>query len=111
MQLFGFCYFFCSSYFQFIRRSSVVSVGNQQVIITAIYEHCIKPVGFSLGRHLYSITLLPSEETELEIFRSVKRTEDLSREYSTEESYSQEFTNMVQNEWSSKENSNFKIGI
>ena len=97
---------------QFIRRSSIVIVGDQrlQIVITVVYEHCIKPVGFSLGRHLYSTTLLPGEEVELEVFRSIKRSEELSREYSTEESYSQEFANIVQQEWSTRENSNFKMG-
>ncbi len=95
---------------QFVRRSSIVSVGGRNIVITVIYEHCILPVGFSLGRHVYSITLIPGEVIELEVFRSSKLSTDISRQYSAEETYSQEFASSVQEEWSTKETSNFKIG-
>jgi hypothetical protein len=98
---------------QFIRRSSVVTLAafpNQPIVITVRYEHCIMPQGFSLGKHVYSITLLPGEEITLEVFRSAKLTEELAREYSSEETYSQEFATSLQEEWSTKETSNFKIG-
>jgi hypothetical protein len=88
---------------QFIRRSSVVTLTEfpqQPIIITVRYEHCIRPVGFSLGKHVYSITLLPGEEVTLE----------LSQQYSTEETYSQEFATSLQEEWSTKEDSNHKVG-
>jgi hypothetical protein len=95
---------------QYIRRSNIVEIGHRQIVITVRYEHSLKPLGFSLGRHIYSITLVPGEEIELEIFRSAKLSEELSREYSTEETYSQEFANTIHEEWSTKETSNFKIG-
>ncbi len=41
---------------------------------------------------------------------SAKLTNELSRQYSTEETFSQEFATSMHEEWSTRETSNFKIG-
>jgi hypothetical protein len=81
-----------------------------RLIPTVRYRVCLFPLGFGLGKHLYSTTLVPGEETEIEIFRSTKVADELSKKFSVEETFSQELSNTIQNEWSNKQNSNFKIG-
>ncbi|MER7929726.1 carboxypeptidase-like regulatory domain-containing protein [Streptomyces sp. NPDC096057] len=96
----------------FIERTTVVSVEDTTLRLapTVRYRVCLKPRGFALGKHLYSTTLVPGEEVEVEVFRSSKVTDELSRESSVEETFSQELSSTVQNEWSRKQGSNFKIG-
>jgi hypothetical protein len=104
---------FCEAcYTSFTSRTTAISVadGNARLIPTLRYRVRLCPVGFGLGRHLYSTTLVPGEEIEVEIFRSTKTVEELSKETSVEETFSQELSSTIQDEWSNKQNSNFKIG-
>jgi hypothetical protein len=103
---------FCDiCYTSFISRASAITVtGNLSLVPTLRYRVRLCVLGFGLGRHLYSTTLVPGEEIELEIFRSTKTTDELSKETSIEETFSQELSSTVQDEWSNKQDSNFKIG-
>lgn len=96
----------------FVRSSGVVTIPNSHfgLVATVHYRICLRPLGFGLGKHLYSITLLPGEELEFEFYRSSKVSTELSQELSVEESYSQELSRTITDEWSDKVNSNFKIG-
>jgi hypothetical protein len=103
-------------YNSFITRTTAIEVPNTpadtkiSLIPSLRYRICLKPLGFGLGRHLYSQTLLPGEEIELEVFRSSKVAEELSKEFSVEETFAQETSSTIQNEWSNKQSSNYKIG-
>ncbi len=97
----------------FISRTTRINAdvkGIIQLIPTLRYRVCVRPLGFGRGKHLYSTTLVPGEEIELEIFHSTKVAEELSKENSIEETFSQEVSSTIQNEWSNKQSSNFKIG-
>jgi hypothetical protein len=95
----------------FINRTTAITVTpNLSLVPTLRYRVRVCVLGFGLGRHLYSTTLVPGEEIELEIFRSTKTTDELSKETSIEETFSQELSSTIQDEWSDKQSSNFKIG-
>jgi hypothetical protein len=96
----------------FIERTSLIQVPNSplQLAPTIRYRIAITPLGLAVGKHLYSTTLVPGETVELEVFRSTKVTDELSQQFSVEETFSQELSSTVQNEWSKKQDSNFKIG-
>src|SRR5919202_954780 len=88
----------------FVERTTVIEVPetNFRLAPTIRYRVCVQPRGFGLGKHLYSTTLVPGEEIDLEFFRSEKVTEELSKQFSVEETFSQELSSTIQNEWSNK---------
>ena len=94
----------------FINRTTAITLDKVTLIPTLRYRVRMCILGFGLGKHLYSTTLVPGEEIELEIFRSTKTVEELSKETSVEETFAQELSNTIQDEWSNKQSSNFKIG-
>lgn len=103
-------------YNSFVTRTTAVEVSDApsgtkiNLIPSLRYKICLKPLGFGLGKHLYSQTLLPGEEIELEVLRSSKVAEELSKEFSVEETFAQETSTTIQDEWTNKQNSNFKMG-
>lgn len=102
---------FCDvCHISFINRTTAIALDKVTLIPTLRYRVSVCILGFGLGKHLYSTTLVPGEEIELEIFRSTKTVEELSRETSVEETFSQELSSTIQDEWSNKQSSNFKIG-
>ena len=100
----------------FINRTSVVEFlppsGGPGVFVvpTIRYRARVCSLGNCVGKHLYSVTLVPGEEVELETFRSNKVAEQLSRDQSIEQGFIQEFSSTLQQEWSEKQLSNFNIG-
>jgi hypothetical protein len=94
----------------FINRTTAITLDKVTLIPTLRYRVGVCILGFGLGKHLYSTTLVPGEEIELEIFRSTKTVEELSKETSVEETFAQELSSTIQDEWSNKQSSNFKIG-
>lgn len=89
--------------------SGVSTAASHSLVATVRYQICLHARGFGLGRHLYSLTLVPGEEVELEVFRFSRVEEELSKELSTEESFSQELFTSIQKEWSNRESSNTKV--
>jgi hypothetical protein len=81
-----------------------------RIIVTTTYRIDIEPIGFALGRHLYSVPLTPGEEVEIEIFRRSKVEKELSQQYSTEVEFIEEFANTCRYEWSRERTSNYKEG-
>jgi hypothetical protein len=95
----------------FINRATAITVTpSLSLIPTLRYRVRVCVLGFGIGKHLYSTTLVPGEEIELEIFRSTKTVDELSKETSIEETFSQELSSTIQDEWTNKQSSNFKIG-
>jgi hypothetical protein len=96
----------------FMERTSLVNVGETGLVLipTVRYRLSFKPAGLAIGKHLFSTTLVPGEEVEVEIFRSSKVVDELSQQSSVEETLAQELSSTAQDEWSKKQESNFKIG-
>lgn len=59
-------------------------------------------VGLAVGRHVYSITLLPGEEVELEVVRREKFTTVLHEQTSIEQDLEFEIQETLREEWSQK---------
>ena len=99
----------CKSEFSFtVYRQALVMLANFQIAVTTTYKVTIEPIGFSLGRHLYSVPLTPGEEVEIEIFRSSKVERELSQQYSTEVEFIEEFSHTCKYEWSKERTTNYK---
>jgi hypothetical protein len=81
----------------------------QFIAVTTTYRYCVFPEGFGIGKHLYSTTLLPGEEQELETFQSQKTETELKSSNSVETEFLEEFENVIQEETQKTEESNFSV--
>lgn len=68
--------------------------------VTRKYRWEICDEGIGIGRHLYSLTLLPGEEIELEVVRKHKFSSSLSSENSIEQELEDEIKIKTLKEWS-----------
>jgi hypothetical protein len=97
----------------FFERISRVSlqVGQLTVPIVATRRYLLRKcyVGVAVGQFVYSLTLLPKEEVEIEIVRRSKFSRALHEQRSVESEFRFELQNTSRDEWSSEEESNFKI--
>jgi hypothetical protein len=82
---------------------------EQLISVTTSYRYCLVPEGFGIGKHLYSTTLLPGEEQELEVFQSQKTETELKSSRSVETEFLEEYEQVVQEETQKTEESNFSI--
>lgn len=92
-----------------VSHQAKVLFGRFPLIVTTTYQVKVEPLGFALGRHLYSVPLTPGEEVEIEIFRSAKVERELSQQYSTEVEFTEEYSQACKYEWSKEKESNFKV--
>ncbi|MCF6323990.1 MAG: hypothetical protein L3J89_06685 [Gammaproteobacteria bacterium] len=79
-------------------------VGGQTVVctLTRKYRWRTCHMGLAVGRHVYSITLLPGEEVELEVVRREKFTTALHEQNSIEQELEFEIQETLREEWSQK---------
>jgi len=101
----------CTEIF-FERVSHVgLDVGQASVPIVVTRRYVLRKcyVGVALGQLAYSLTLLPKEEVEIEIVRRSKFSRALHEQRSVESEFRFEFQSTSRDEWSSEEESNFKI--
>lgn len=89
-------------------RQVLVTLARFPIAVTSWYKVSIEPIGFAIGRHLYSLALTPGEEVEIEVFRSAKVERELSQQCSTEVEFMSEFSETLRSEWSRKTTSNTK---
>ncbi|MCZ6820035.1 MAG: hypothetical protein O7G31_11185 [Calditrichaeota bacterium] len=66
-------------------------------------------LGLGVSNHVYSLILLPGEETEIEIVRRSKYSRALHEQRSVESEFRFEMQNTARDEWSREEKSNFQI--
>lgn len=93
----------------FFVRVSRVRIGPLTIVVIRRYllRKCF--VGLALGQHAHSLTLLPGEELEIEIVRRSKFSRALHEQRSVESEFRFELQSTARDEWSSEEESNFKI--
>jgi len=101
----------CKAEFAFdVSHQVWVTGAKYPIVVTTKYEVKIEPIGFALGRHLYSLPLTPGEEVEIEVFRRAKVERELSQQSSTEVEFIGEFMETFRDEWSKKTTTNTKRG-
>ena len=66
-------------------------------------------LGLGVSNHVYSLILLPGEETEIEIVRRSKYSRALHEQRSVESEFRFEMQNTARDEWSREKKSNFQI--
>lgn len=101
----------CTEFF-FERISPVEFVIRQKRIpITVVRRYLLRTcyLGLGVGQHVYSMTMLPGEETEIEIVRRSKFSRALHEQRSVESEFRFELQNTARDEWSSEEESNFEV--
>jgi hypothetical protein len=86
-----------------VGHASVPIVVTRRYVLRKCYE------GVAVGQLAYSLTLVPNEEVEIEIIRRSKFSRALHEQRSVESEFRFEFQNTSRDEWSSEEESNFKV--
>jgi hypothetical protein len=94
----------------FFRRIDRVEIGQLPVVVIRRYvlRKCF--VGLGIGHHVHSLTLLPQEQVEIEIVRRSKFSRALHEQRSVESEFRFELQSTARDEWSSEEESNWKVG-
>lgn len=97
----------------FFERVSRVTlqVGQATIPIVVTRRYVLRKcyVGLAIGPFVYSLTLLPKEEVEIEIVRRSKFSRALHEQRSVESEFRFELQNTSRDEWSAEEESNFKV--
>lgn len=93
----------------FFRRVSRIQIGPLTIVVIRRYLLRKCYVGLALGQHVHSLTLLPGEELEIEIVRRSKFSRALHEQRSVESEFRFELQSTTRDEWTSEEESNFKI--
>jgi hypothetical protein len=94
----------------FFRRIDRVTIARLPVVVIRRYllRKCF--VGLGISHHVHSLTLLPSEQVEIEIVRRSKFSRALHEQRTVESEFRFEIQNTARDEWSSEEESNWKVG-
>lgn len=66
-------------------------------------------LGLAIGQHVHSLTMLPGEQLEIEVVRRSKFSRALHEQRSVESEFRFELQSTARDEWSSEEESNFKV--
>lgn len=93
----------------FFSRVSRVNFGRVAIVVTRRYLLRMCYLGLAVGQHIHSLTLLPQEEVEIEIVRRSRFSRALHEQRSVESEFRYELQNTSRDEWSSEEESNFKV--
>jgi len=95
----------------YLKRRRRLKIDNHTILVSIQYEHCLKPIGFALGKHAYSITLVPGEELEVEVSATTTTTEETNETLTTEQSYTEELSTTLQQEVSTRSTMNIGASI
>jgi len=100
-------------FFQRINRVQFDTRDSRQrpiiIVVTRRYQLRKCFLGLGVSNHVYSLILLPGEETEIEIIRRSKYSRALHEQRSVESEFRFETQNTTKDEWSREEESNFEI--
>ena len=91
-------------------ETTYLIIGGQTwaCTLTRKYRWRTCHVGLAVGRHVYSITLLPGEEVELEVVRREKFATALHEQTSIEQELEFEIQETLREEWSQKSEAFFE---
>ncbi|KPJ59024.1 MAG: hypothetical protein AMJ46_12755 [Latescibacteria bacterium DG_63] len=93
----------------FITKTDIVRIAGIPVAITTRYRLCTKPAGFGLGKHLYTLSLVPGEEMEIAISHRRKLETQQHQMMSVEQEFANSFSDTFRHEHSQKETSDFEF--
>lgn len=93
----------------FFNRVSRVQFGPVSIVITRRYKYEKCFLGLGVSNHVHSLTLLPGEETEIEVVRRSKYSRALHEQRSVESEFRLDVERTSQSEWSRERESNFRV--
>ncbi len=93
----------------FITKTDIVNIAGVPVAVTARYRLCTRPAGFGLGKHLYTLSLVPGEEVEIAISHRRKLETERHQMMSVEQEFANSFSDTFRREHSQKETSDFEF--